>query len=116
MCRMTDKEVLRLEQRDGEWVLAGEHAARFGLVDEYLAHLLDRNYSPATVRSYGYDLLAFCRRPPETVPLPWPRSLQVFFSLFFLLFRRKSGLCLVFCRCSGALFTTLPIYHFTELM
>ena len=61
MCRMTDKEVLRLEQRDGEWVLAGEHAARFGLVDEYLAHLLDRNYSPATVRSYGYDLLAFCR-------------------------------------------------------
>ena len=58
---MTDKEVLRLEQRDGEWVLAGEHAARFALVDEYLAHLLDRNYSPATVRSYGYDLLAFCR-------------------------------------------------------
>lgn len=73
MCRMTDKEVLRLEQRDGEWVLAGEHAARFGLVDEYLAHLLDRNYSPATVRSYGYDLLAFCRwltgqdRPLEEV-------------------------------------------------
>lgn len=28
---------------------------------EYLAHLLDRNYSPLTVRSYGYDLLAFCR-------------------------------------------------------
>ena len=47
MCRMTDKEVLRLEQRDGEWVLAGEHAARFGLVDEYLAHLLDRvRYRP----------------------------------------------------------------------
>ena len=61
MCRMTDKEVLWLEQRDREWVLAGEHAARFGLVDEYLAHLLDRNYSPATVRSYGYDLLALCR-------------------------------------------------------
>ena len=73
MCRMTDKEVLRLEQRDGEWVLAGEHAARLGLVDEYLAHLLDRNYSQATVRSYGYDLLAFCRwligqdRPLEEV-------------------------------------------------
>ena len=58
---MTDKEVLRLERRDGEWVLAGEPAARFALVNEYLAHLLDRNYSPATVRSYGYDLLAFCR-------------------------------------------------------
>jgi hypothetical protein len=26
-----------------------------------LAHLLDRNYSLATVRSYGHDLLAFCR-------------------------------------------------------
>ena len=61
MCRMTDEEVLRLDRRDAEWVLAGEPAARFGLVDEYLAHLLDRNYSPATVRSYGYDLLAFCR-------------------------------------------------------
>ena len=61
MCRMTDIEVLRLERRDAEWVLVGEHAARFVLVNEYLSHLLDRNYSPATVRSYGYDLLAFCR-------------------------------------------------------
>jgi len=58
---MTDIEVLRLERRDPEWVLAGPTAARFELVNEYLAHLLDRNYSPATVRSYGYDLLAFCR-------------------------------------------------------
>ena len=31
------------------------------MVDEYLGHLLDRNYSRATVRAYGYDLLAFCR-------------------------------------------------------
>ena len=61
MCRMTDKEILRLEKRDAEWVLVGEHAARFALANEYLARLLDRNYSPATVRSYGYDLLAFCR-------------------------------------------------------
>ncbi len=42
-------------------MLAGDAAARFGLVDEYLAHLLDRNYSSKTVRAYGYDLLAFCR-------------------------------------------------------
>lgn len=42
-------------------MLAGEGASRFVLVDEYLAHLLDRNYSPKTVRAYGYDLLAFCR-------------------------------------------------------
>ncbi len=53
--------VLRLEERDSGWALAGSAAARFGLVDEYLAHLLDRNYSRATVRAYGYDLLAFCR-------------------------------------------------------
>ncbi|MDQ3763995.1 MAG: site-specific integrase [Actinomycetota bacterium] len=30
-------------------------------MDEYLAYLADRNYSPKTVRAYGYDLLAFCR-------------------------------------------------------
>lgn len=58
---MTGMEVLRLEKRDAGWVLTGTVAGRFGLVNEYLAHLLDRNYSPATVRSYGYDLLAFCR-------------------------------------------------------
>src|ERR1700749_2908105 len=52
---------LRLEQRDGGWVLAGPEAGRFGLVNEYLSHLADRNYSPKTLRSYGFDLLAFCR-------------------------------------------------------
>jgi integrase/recombinase XerD len=52
---------LRLEERDGSWVLTGLGAAGFGLVDEYLAYLADRNYSPKTVRAYGYDLLAFCR-------------------------------------------------------
>jgi integrase/recombinase XerD len=30
-------------------------------VNEYLAYLADRNYSPRTVRAYGFDLLAFCR-------------------------------------------------------
>lgn len=53
--------VLRLEERGEGWVLLGGSAARFGLVNDYLGHLLDRNYSPATVRAYGYDLLAFCR-------------------------------------------------------
>jgi len=52
---------LRLEERDGVWALTGPAAHRFGLVDEYLAYLCDRNYSPKTVRAYGYDLLAFCR-------------------------------------------------------
>src|SRR6266508_105561 len=58
---MDGRAALRLEERGEGWVLVGEAAARFGLVDEYLSHLLDRNYSPATVRAYGYDLLAFCR-------------------------------------------------------
>jgi len=31
------------------------------LVNEYLGYLADRNYSPRTVRAYGFDLLAFCR-------------------------------------------------------
>lgn len=53
--------LLRLEQRDGGWALAGPEAERFGLVNEYLSYLADRNYSPRTLRSYGFDLLAFCR-------------------------------------------------------
>jgi site-specific recombinase XerD len=52
---------LRLEERDGAWALVGAAASQFGLVDEYLAYLADRNYSPKTVRAYGYDLLGFCR-------------------------------------------------------
>jgi len=52
---------LRLEERGGAWALVGAAASRFGLVDEYLAYLADRNYSPKTVCAYGYDLLGFCR-------------------------------------------------------
>jgi integrase/recombinase XerD len=37
---------LRLEERDGGCVLVGPAASRFAPVDEYLAHLADRNYSP----------------------------------------------------------------------
>lgn len=58
---MDAKVELRLEERGEGWVLVGGAAARFELVNEYLSHLLDRNYSSATVRAYGYDLLAFCR-------------------------------------------------------
>jgi site-specific recombinase XerD len=52
---------LRLVPRGAGWVLAGPASAGFVLVDEYLAYLGDRNYSPRTVRAYGFDLLAFCR-------------------------------------------------------
>jgi hypothetical protein len=58
---MVSESGLRLEERDGGWALAGPIASRFGLVDEYLGYLADRNYSSKTVRAYGYDLLAFCR-------------------------------------------------------
>ena len=52
---------LHLDQTGRGWVLGGEDAARFGLVDDYLAYLVDRNYSPRSIRSYGYALLALCR-------------------------------------------------------
>lgn len=42
-------------------MLVGDDAERFGLVNDYLAYLVDRNYSPRTVRSYANGLLAFCR-------------------------------------------------------
>jgi integrase/recombinase XerD len=58
---MVTESGLRLEERDGSWALAGQAASRFVLVDEYLGYLADRNYSPKTIRAYGYDLLAFCR-------------------------------------------------------
>lgn len=58
---MISGDDLRLVERDDGWALAGSAAARFGLVDDYLGYLLDRSYSPKTVRAYGYDLLAFCR-------------------------------------------------------
>lgn len=51
---------LRLEDGDG-WRLVGSAADRYGLVNEYLGYLADRNYSPKTVRAYGFDLLAFSR-------------------------------------------------------
>jgi integrase/recombinase XerD len=58
---ITGGSLLRLEGGDDGWALAGPGSAGFVLVSEYLAHLGDRNYSPKTVRAYGFDLLAFCR-------------------------------------------------------
>jgi site-specific recombinase XerD len=58
---ITDGSSLRLEERERGWALAGPGSADFMLVNEYLAHLGDRNYSVRTVRAYGFDLLAFCR-------------------------------------------------------
>lgn len=52
---------LRLEASGGTWMIAGAGSSAFITVNEYLGYLNDRNYSPATVRAYGFDLLAFCR-------------------------------------------------------
>jgi len=52
---------LRLERHGGGWALAGGAVDQFGLVNEYLGYLADRNYSAQTVRVYGFALLAFCR-------------------------------------------------------
>ncbi|OOL28267.1 MULTISPECIES: tyrosine-type recombinase/integrase [Rhodococcus] len=59
---MTNQPRLRLESgTEAAWILSGPSADKYPLVNEYLAYLTDRNYSPRTVRAYGYDLLAFCR-------------------------------------------------------
>lgn len=52
---------LFIDRADGGWHLAGGDVGRFVLVNEYLSYLADRNYSPRTIRTYGFGLLAFCR-------------------------------------------------------
>ena len=52
---------LFLERTGVGWRLAGDGAGRFGLVNDYLSYLVDRNYSPRAIRTYGFGLLAFCR-------------------------------------------------------
>ena len=59
---MTNQHELRLEAgTEVAWVLSGPGADKYPLVNQYLGYLADRNYSPRTLRAYGYDLLAFCR-------------------------------------------------------
>lgn len=58
---METGQELRLEASGGTWLIAGAGAVAFATVNDYLGYLGDRNYSLATVRAYGFDLLAFCR-------------------------------------------------------
>jgi integrase/recombinase XerD len=59
---MANQHKLRLEVgTEVPWVLSGSGAGKYLLVNEYFGYLADRNYSPRTLRAYGYDLLAFCR-------------------------------------------------------
>lgn len=60
---MTMTSELRVEERDGTWVLAGpaERAENLRLCNDYLGYLADRHYAVGTRRSYAFDLLAFAR-------------------------------------------------------
>lgn len=52
---------LRLGQVRSEWRLVGSLARRFVLINDFLAYLADRRYSPRTLRAYAFDLLHFAR-------------------------------------------------------
>jgi site-specific recombinase XerD len=58
---LVDHVQLRAEEREGRWVLIGRAAPGFALVNDYLGYLVDRNYSPRTVRAYAFGLLHFAR-------------------------------------------------------
>ena len=58
---MDNRDRLRLEHDAGRWYLAGPGADGLRVIDEYLGYLADRNYSPKTVRAYGFDLVMFGR-------------------------------------------------------
>ncbi|MGV8845524.1 site-specific integrase [Tessaracoccus sp.] len=59
---MDDDDVLLLE-RNGKWwkLRCDSDPGLVGQANDYLGYLADRNYSPRTVRTYGYGLLAFHR-------------------------------------------------------
>ena len=54
--------VVSLRQVDQRWELVCPGRPELAAVpNAYLGYLTDRNYSPRTVRTYGYGLVAFCR-------------------------------------------------------
>jgi len=54
-------ESLRAVERTGRWSLEGPGPGGVELINDYLGYLVDRGYSPRTVRAYAFDLLAFAR-------------------------------------------------------
>lgn len=60
---MSATSELRVEQRDGDWVLVGPAGPpeELRLCNDYLGYLADRNYAAGTRRSYAFDLLALAR-------------------------------------------------------
>ena len=64
------KEQLNVLREGDVWQLSGPAVERFGLMNEFLTHLADRNYSPRTQRAYAFDLMAFGRwLDSERLPL-----------------------------------------------
>jgi site-specific recombinase XerD len=59
--RLVSEERLRVAGEGEVWLLRGPGSERFGLVNEFLGYLADRNFSPRTRRAYAFDLLAFAR-------------------------------------------------------
>src|ERR1039458_661302 len=51
---------LAVQGSGDRWELVGEHED-LAAFNDYLGYLADRRYSPATVRSYAFDLLHFAR-------------------------------------------------------
>ena len=58
---MDDNEAVRLERDGDDWHLACVDERLAADANAYLGYLADRNYSPRTIRTYGYGLLAFTR-------------------------------------------------------
>jgi site-specific recombinase XerD len=56
-----DPSSLRVEQTDQNWLISGSRVDDVRLINDYLAYLADRHYSPRTVRAYAFDLLHFAR-------------------------------------------------------
>lgn len=52
---------VRLELVDQGWRLSCLEEGLIAEANAFLGYLEDRNYSPRTIRTYGYGLVAFCR-------------------------------------------------------
>lgn len=63
----TDAGAVSLRQVDQRWELTCPARPELVAVpNAYLGYLTDRNYSPRTVRTYGFGLVAFCRWAQST--------------------------------------------------
>jgi site-specific recombinase XerD len=58
---MDEVEGVRLELVDQGWRLSCLEEGLIAEANAFLGYLEDRNYSPRTIRTYGYGLVAFCR-------------------------------------------------------